>query len=347
MRSLHHTIFSAVTAILLIAASANAYSQSNFKVLAVRGAVTNGKGGQITIGQKIDTKDKLTVKGSGYVSLAHSNGKTVEIRKAGTYAVKELEAKASKSGSSASSKYAKYVVNELTEVKEPINFSDTRRSHMRTTGSVDRAAGNDVSFWDSVLNVVGAPGELQALAAKDADAVASGDLLAVIMPRHTRLLDDSVAFVWHKSPKATQYKVVILSRQDAVVHSFVTSDTVYIASVASLGLQMGELYYWHLESASDPGYHTDEYALYALAGDERSTTEALVGDVMAEYDAGEEAIGKLILAAAFEDMGLFYDAHKAYKHAIELAPDIQNYKRLYAEFLQRQGLNSDAYAAYK
>jgi hypothetical protein len=322
-------------------------AQESFKVLAVRGAVTIGKSDQLKVGQQLKAADQIKIGASAYVSLAHKNGKTVELRKAGLYKVKDLDASASQQTGSATSKYAKYVVAQLTEVDEPIEFRDARRSHMRTTGSVDRAVGDDVQFWDSVLAIVGGPGELQALAVKDAQSVSAGDRLAVIMPRHTRLLADSVAFAWHPSPKTSSYKVVIVDRTNAVVHSFTTPDTQYVRSLASLGLVPGNVYYWHVESAADASYKTDEYALLALAGEERQSTESLIREVASEFDSEDAAIGKLILAAAFEEMGLFYDAYRSYRSAVELAPDVQNYKRMYAEFLQRQGLNYEAYAAYR
>jgi hypothetical protein len=116
-------------------------AQESFKVLAVRGAVTIGKSDQLKVGQQLKAADQIKIGASAYVSLAHKNGKTVELRKAGLYKVKDLDASASQQTGSATSKYAKYVVAQLTEVDEPIEFRDARRSHMRTTGSVDRAAG--------------------------------------------------------------------------------------------------------------------------------------------------------------------------------------------------------------
>ena len=91
---------------------------------------------------------------------------------------------------------------------------------------------------------------------------------------------------------------------------------------------------------------THEYALYSLAGEERISSESLIKEVNNEYDAQEAAIGKLVLAAAFEEMGLYYDAYNAYQSAVDIAPEVKNYKRLYAEFLKRQGMNLEAYLAY-
>ncbi len=332
--------------LLALATVTEAGAQARFKVLAVRGKVMVGSKA-VTLGQQLKTSDKVVVPSSGYVSLAHVNGRTMELRKAGTFSVADLDKAASKKTGSATDKFAAYVLSELTEVKEPVSFTDDRRSQMKTTGAVDRAAGNDVQVWDSVLAIVGGPGELQALAVVQTSAVQSGSLFSVIMPRHTRLIGDTVAFVWHQSPKANSYKVVIVDARDQVVFFETIADTMLIRDLATLKLMPGSVYYWHVESASDASYRTDEYALYPLAGDERSSTESVISQIAGDLDPEQEAIGQLILASAFEEMGLTYDAHRAYSNAMNMAPDVQNYKRLFAEFLRRQGLNIEAYVAYR
>jgi hypothetical protein len=218
---------------------------------------------------------------------------------------------------------------------------------MSRTGAVDRAAGDEVHFWDSVLAVVGGPGELQALAVTQNTRMQSGDLFSAIMPRHSRLLADTVAFVWHATPKANGYRVVVLDRADKVVYSQQVTDTTLTSTTGAMKLAAGQLYYWHVESASDAGYRTVEYALFVLSGNERTSTEATLSELRSDLDPDDAAIGQLILASAFEEMGLTYDAHRAYASAISMAPDVQNYKFMFAEFLRRQGLNMEAYAAYR
>ncbi len=322
-------------------------AQPKFKVLAVRGGVTIGKSTPAKLGQQVKIGDNIIVPKSGYISLAHVNGRTVELKKNGTYPVADLDKAASRKSKSSTDKFAAYVLSELTEVNEPVTFSDTKRSNMRTTGSVERAVGDDVSVWDSVLNVVGAPGELQALAVVQSSAVSKGEVFSVIMPRHTRLLADTVRFEWHRTPKVSSFKVVVTDRDDKAVYTMTVSDTFYTATTTSMSLKEGQLYYWHVENAADASYRTDEYALYRLTGEERLSSEQLIADVKSEFDSDQAAIGQLILGAAFEDMGLYYDAQRAYKSAVDMAPDIQNYKRMYADFLRRQGLNMEAYAAYR
>ena len=324
-----------------------ALAQNKFKVLAVRGSVTTGTGKSLTLGQQLGVNERITVDKGAYVSLAHVNGKTIEVVKKGGYAVSDLDKKASSKTKSSTSKFASYVVSELTEVKEPVSFSEDKRTQMRTTGSVERAMGDEVSVWDSVLAVVGGPGELHALAAVEGGAMNQGTNLVIITPRHTRLLSDSVAFLWHRTPKSKNFTLVVKDRSRNTVYSTTTKDTMHMASIASMKLSAATLYYWHVEGTDDADFHSDEYALWNLSGEERQSAEQTIAEIRSDMSEEDGAIGQLILGAAFEDMGLYADAHASYAKAVRMAPDVQNYKRLYADFLRRQGLNLDAYVAYK
>lgn len=317
-------------------------AQERFRVLAVRGQVSAGNGA-VKVGARLGLKDKLTLGKDGYVSLGHTNGRTLEVRKAGSYKVSDLDKDATKKGASASSKFASYVASELTEVKEPDAFRDVHRGRMRTTGAVERANGDEVSVVDTVAQAVGGLGEAQHLAMVAYGSISKGRSLLAIMPRHTRLLGDSIGFQWHPSPKATGYRLIVVDRGGTNVFDRTVSDTVVIAPASII--PEGQLCFWHVE-AQGTDLRSDEYGLFRLNGDERRSTEQLIREVRSDVDDDAGAIGLLVLAAAYEDQGLVADAYEAYRKAVVLAPDVQNYKRMYAEFLRRQGLDLDAYAVY-
>ncbi|MCX6141530.1 MAG: hypothetical protein NTX15_12045 [Candidatus Kapabacteria bacterium] len=340
------TRYSTLFIVFMFAASIT-MAQDKFKVLAVRGNITLDGGKKLAVGQNLKLTDKITVAKGSYASLAHINGRTVEVRKEGQIKISDLDKAASQKTGSVSGKFATYVVGELTEVSEPIAFKDGRRANMRTTGSVERAAGDEVNIADSVLRWVGGPGELQALAAVESSQIGSGEVFTVIMPRHTRLLNDSVTFLWHRSQKISRYKLVIVDRENSVVGTRETTDTTLALSMQGIGIKKGTLYYWHVEQSDDASERTPEYALWMVDGQDRATAEELVGSVMSESGDQGAAITSLVLAAAYEDQGLFYNAYVSYIDAMKNAPDVQNYKRIYAEFLIRQSLNLEAYLAYK
>lgn len=322
-------------------------AQDVFKVLALRGSVTLVGGKGLAIGQKLKASDKLNVGKGAYVGLAHVNGRTVEIRQEGTVKLLELDKATSKKSSSVTGKFASYVVGELTEVSEPISFKDGRRANMRTTGSVERVAGDEVNVGASLVTLVGGQGELQALAAVASGQISSGKLFSLIMPRSTRILHDTVKFLWYRSTEFSRYKLVVTDRFDKTIGMRETTDTSLILSLSALGLEPGSLYYWHVENSADESARTSEYGLWILGGTDRKQSEDILAGIRADLENESSSIGSLVLAVACEDQGLMYQAYREYSSAVAGAPDVQNYKRLFAEFLLRQSLNLEAYLAYQ
>lgn len=315
-----------------------------FRVLAVRGTVSAGAGA-VKVGSRLKASDKLTVGPNGYVGMAHSNGRTVEVRKAGSYKLADLDKRAKAKGNSASAKFASYVYGELTDVEEPIVFQDVHRGKMKRTGAVDRA-GDDADAVENLEGIVGGLGEARSLAAVASSSLQQGASIVAIAPRHSRLLDDSVTFCWHRCGRASSYTLTVTDRENRAVFQRTTTDTVLTVRTSEWGMMEGNLYFWHVVSASDATLRSEEFDIFRLAGEERLSTEGTLTAIRDEIDDRDAAIGQLILAAACEDLGLTYDAYRAYRAAIAAAPDVANIKRLYAQFLRRQNLHLDAWEAY-
>jgi hypothetical protein len=332
--------------VLVLTTSTAMWAQDPFKVLAVRGTVTVGGKG-LAIGQRLKSSDRITVARGGYASLAHTNGRTVELRKEGTVKVSDLATAATQRSGSVSGKFASYVVGELTEVKEPIAFTDKRRANMRTTGSVERAAGDEVDAVDSMLAWVGGPGELRGLAVAESRGIERGESVGIIMPRHTRLLADTVTFLWHPFGGGGRYAVVITDREDRVVLRREVADTTLVLALRSAGVTENALFAWHVERADDAAKRSADQSLWLLGGADRDEALRLIDGVRSEIDPEAVAIGALILAQVYEDRGLMYDAWRSYQAAVTAAPDVQAYKRMFAEFLLRQNCNLEAFVAYQ
>jgi len=331
----------------ILCASLSAFAESSFKVIAVRGSVSSSRGSTLVIGTTLALSDKITLGSGGYVGLVHSNGRTLEIRKSGAYAMRDLDKAATKKSGSVNSKFASYVVNELTQTKDPIAFQDKHRANMRVTGAVERAAGDEVSALDTVANAVGGFGEAQRLAVVAYNSVSSGSMIMVVMPRSTRLTSDTVRFSWHRSPTRMEYTLRLYDRASKPVFERTVNDTSVVLDLRQCGVVPGQLQYWRVESASDPGLHSEEYGLYRLTGAELFATESVLTEVRLDVVDPEASVSKLILAAACEDQGLIYDAYCLFDSVIKEEPSVKNYKRMFAEFLQRQGLHAEAYEVYQ
>lgn len=329
----------------LASACVTTEAQTRFTVLAVRGDVYNGKS-SVRVGNKLSTKDDITVKKGGYVSLAHVNGRAIEINKTGSYKVKQLDSDAKKKSGSSTSKFAKYVVDELTTLEDPIEFTSGRRGKMRTTGSVERALGDDVNVFDSVLTIVGGPNEIAALAGKQNNDVSTGAYILVLTPRDTRVATSSMKFLWKSAPKTSAYVVKIYDRNGNQTFSEEISDTTIRVDLNNAGVVKGQLSYWSVNAKDNANLASDEFSIYRLPTADELEITGLEMSIAEDYDSDNAAIGQLVLATAYEDMGLTYAAQMAYSNAISIAPSVQNYKRMYAQFLKRQGLNAEAYMVY-
>ena len=340
----------AATCFMLIATSGIMHArvaQESLKVLAVRGNVTLIGGAKLSVGQQLALSDRVTLGAGGYMSITHPNGRTAELKTPSTVTVRDLHQRLSKSTSSASSKFASYVASELTETSEPIAFKSKRRGNMKTTGSVERAAGDDANAVDTVLRVVGAPGEVQALADLSAAKIEREGRLAVVMPRTTRLLSDTVTFTWRRTPKWGSYRLVITNRANLAVVARETGDTALTLTLATLGVKPGELYSWRVEATAQPSERTAEYGLWLLDGADARQTRGLLDEIASEQDDPASAIALMIRATAQEDLGLVYDSYNSYRRVVQLEPEVQSYRRAFAEFLVRQSLTIEAYSVYE
>lgn len=342
-----YLIFATIILALVVLSAAGVAVAQDLKLLAVRGNVTSSAGAKMVAGQQLAVSDRITIASGGYVSVVHKNGRTLEIKKPSTVTVRDLQQRLTRPTSSASSKFASYVASELTEKNDPIAFRSKRRGNMKTTGSVERAAGDDVDAIDSALRIVGAPGEVQALAALSTSKIERDGRIAVVMPRSTRLLSDTVTFTWRRTPRWNSYRLIITDRANTVLVNKETTDTTVTLSLSALGVTSGELYSWHIEASTQPSERTPEYSLWVLNGRARADAESLLEDITSSQEDSQSAIAMLIRAAACEDLGLVYEAYLLYMRVVALEPEIDSYRRACAEFLVRHSLTIEAYSVYE
>ncbi|MCS6832796.1 MAG: hypothetical protein NZ521_04430, partial [Flammeovirgaceae bacterium] len=113
----------------------NLYAQGyEFMVLGTKGA--NTVDGQPTkVGATIKAGQTIKVESNAYLGLAHTSGKTLEIKKAGSYKVEDLVKKISENKGGIATQYAAFVIDELTGSDQVQN----RYAQKAKTGSVTRA----------------------------------------------------------------------------------------------------------------------------------------------------------------------------------------------------------------
>lgn len=126
----------------LLLISSVAFSQdAMFKVLASKGTnkvVSSNSAEQknLLIGQKLLSTDKIIIGENGYLGLAHKNGKTIELKKAGTYDVAKLNSEVAAQNANVAKKYVDFVAGEMAAQDE--DMAKNRHKYMAVTGSVER-----------------------------------------------------------------------------------------------------------------------------------------------------------------------------------------------------------------
>jgi hypothetical protein len=287
----------------------SAYAQSEvFKIMASHGGVQlahgSAAGAPAGIGKKVHEDDQVLVQAGGYIALVHLvNGKTIELKTPGNYAVKDLIAKVNVKGSSLADKYSKYVMDELTKVESgDVNHV----KNMKVTGSVERAV--------------------------------STSSIPVCLPKQSDFLENATTISWMKHTKAQLYVVELSNMFDEVILSKETSDTFLVLDRNSLKLSKDNFFKFTVKAKNAPELKSSEYGLkYAISDKANPNLSAEYEEIKSNY-AETSAINYLVKASFFRSKKMFLDAKASYEEAIKLEPEVLAYKKAYRFFLEENGL---------
>lgn len=305
----------AIQKICLLAAalciSASLSAQEVFSVLATKGDVQlqrKGEGTWVKVftGSKLNKTDNIKVGEDAYVGLVHlKSGKAKEIRNPGTISLSELEKQMS-ANSSVGSKVVAYVTQDVTGSSG--KFQDYRKS-MANLGSIERATKGTVTPE---------------------------------LPRKTSFIDSIVTFNWvtdkraREAAKQSGYVFEISNRMGTPIYTKETKDTFVVMNVEKLNLKHGEHYYWRVNLKDNNGGEEDAQPFTIL---DNNTRKSIQHDLKAFNEEEPNPLNKIMLARYYESKDLIMNAMKAYQEAIEMAPDVVEYRELYAMFLDRHEMS--------
>jgi len=279
-------------------------AQDVFKVLAAKGGSTvksanSAEWKKTLIGMKIQQTDAIKLNANDYLGLIHiASGKTLELKTAGSYNVKDLATKVSATGSTYSQKYAEYVMNAMNN-----NGSGTNNS----VGGVVYRGLYDVSvdFPDAKVSKV------------------------VIT---NKIFDIS----WHKKSSITVYEIIVQNMFDEVVFKGETKDTTIKIDLSKVDLGDENRVKLAVKPKNEserviPGDKEISFSIYESKDFEKRRSE-LLNEVKEET-----ALNYLIKAKFYESEGMFIDAVDSYNKAIMLEPKIEEFKNLRQEYLKKSG----------
>ncbi|MCP4461075.1 MAG: hypothetical protein GY816_24105 [Cytophagales bacterium] len=310
MRNTMKKFVTYVMALTLLFSVEIAFGQGyTFRVLANKGSnkVKKAGSGQVVAlktGATLNSGDALVASAGSYIGLMHKTGKTIEVRKAGTITVTDLEKKVQTGKSSVASRYAKFVSDKMNE-----KASGNYRSRLNATGAVSRAVGD-------------------------------GSLDVMIPENNNRILGDNIIVRWEAETEGATYVVTVKNINDDVIFTAETDKTSINLNLTYKDSQ-GEpepLYLVTIEDKNNPEIVSAEKGIVRVDTDDElvSSLNGLKAEV-----PDDSALTKLIYASFFEENGLLLDALTKYEEAIELSPDIEDFQELYENFLITNGLSPE------
>jgi hypothetical protein len=328
-----------------------------FKVLAKKGTVTVNSGGKSSEWQNLSTglflysADKIKLDGNSYISMVHpANGRAIELKKPGTYTVSELVKQATAKINGVAGRYASYVGNELSKVKEPVNPGDKHQSNMENTGSVERAFGDQVTTQDvtetavgSALGMLNIPGADYAKTVKTAVETVR---MKIPLPKNSYIIDSLVTFSWHPANSAEQYVVTLTDEDGRTLFEIVAKDTFLTVDLSPYTLEKERCYNWRVTAEVFPPAASGDNCIMLLPATSFKNIRDTAFMISKEF-LEETPLKAMTLGHFYEGNSLFLNALVEFRKASTMEPEVEEYRLAYARFLERVGLDDEAMAVRK
>ncbi len=308
-----------LVALMLLIGGTTMAQDYAFRVLTAKGNNTASQEA-IRVGSKLNNSDVIVMEQGGYLGLLHTNGQTVELRTKGTYKVNQLASNLKASNnSSLTSRYANYVVSELTSASEEAS-GENRYKHMKKTGAVTRSPLNKVTILqESKVNMLGDKMEIEWFVYED---------LAKVSPKDVR-----------------EYRVVLTDLRNNELHTEITKETSYVIDFSRPELKDQTTILYRVEVADEDKKNIAS-GNQVIKKENESDAKKEIREQLDQI-GDDTALGHLIKAQYLEETGYYAEAAMAYKAAIALAPEVETYKILYDSFTERNEMSEAAIIAKK
>jgi len=274
-----------------------------FKVVASKGASelkTGGTWQPIKTGATLKATDEIKLGDNAYVGLFHTSGKPIELNKAGTYAVAQLEKQVS-GGPSVLNKYADFILS---------SNADEKKNKLSATGAVHRGTREDINVM-----LPSAPG------------------------MNTAVFNSLVVVRWESQKTQGPFVVNITNIfGDPIARMETTSNSIVLNLNDKQFADLGSLFL-EVTDKANPKIASPQYTIKRMTPAEQEQIKKAWNEVATEL-AEVSAMNKFLTAGFYENKNLIIDAIAAYEETIRLAPDVEFFKEAYNNFLVRSGLKT-------
>ena len=153
------------------------------------------------------------------------------------------------------------------------------------------------------------------------------------------LYGDKIGLQWEAIDIPGPYEVIFtdLSEEDRLA-KFETNEKQFTVPVNEGLLKNESILLVKVVSKSNPGQGSKSYMIRKVGPSDKQKFTKSISEFRGSLDENT-ALGKYIMAGYYEENFLLNDAVTAYQEAIKLAPDVEEYKLAYNEFLVRLGFD--------
>jgi hypothetical protein len=302
MKKITHLLFF----FLIIIGTGHLFAQENyFTVLAAQGEISlkkiNVKGWvDLKTGDKINSGEKLKVGSNSYIGLLYSSGISTEIKTEGIYDFDRIKNSTKNTFKSPNKKFADYVFNQLTKKAE-------ESGEMKSMGAVVRQRANFIEAG---------------------------------IPFSFLAIDSNIVFKWypvftssHGISDSTYYIFKLTNNKNVTLFMKVLADTVFNCSINSFHLTKGETYKWIVLDYNNSKFSSDTNYIMIPSSGKLDAIRDSINELNSNFGSDSTAITQIIYASFYQNNQLNIQALDAFRTAEQLAPDVEIYKKMFAEFL--------------
>ena len=280
------------------------FSQQDYIiVLATQGEISVQKNGikqwnRAKTGDKLFLGYRLRIGNNSYAAIANSKGLCTDISQKGIYNINEIKDLIRRNYKTSNDKFAHFLIVLLKKVEEE---------------------ANEMKSWAGVVRV-------------------KPHNIMIGVPSSSMIIDSSVIFKWFPYPGTDNYAFKLINSNDVTLYMKVLKDTSLNVNLNLFDLNKNENYKWMVSDYSKPEISSDtNYVMIPDPATENAIRDSI--NLLNSMQASDtSAINLIVYAKFYDNSKLNFKAFSEYSKAIHLAPNVEIYKKMFAEFLSRMNM---------
>jgi len=161
--------------------------------------------------------------------------------------------------------------------------------------------------------------------------------IKLFLPKASKMLGQKAAIRWSPIPQAQTYVVLYQNRFDDTLSVTEVTDESHVLDFADASLKDDNFVKVKIYVKGQPDVSSDGYGIQRLKAKSTEDIRQRLAELTQETNQ-QSPLAKLIEAGFFEENGLLVDALTSYEMAINLMPDVPQFKEMYADFILRNAL---------